>query len=524
MIATPTHGLLGAELVEDGDRICIRTECWTYEDGVFTSGKLTARIPPRQAKLPGLDVGIPLPFASPITAGTRTYAIDYLARNGHAAPPEETLRSFVAYARPGPRLRLMVLDESVTLRKAKPEPAPLRYDIADGTRIHFYTLPTVGETFETRGLVERRSVIHRAGHRGFALDFDTPEVHSLSERELAALHVQGEENQKAVALAMGDAQLVDRSLYFSGASESVALQSSALVELPRFFPHNPGSSLRIMSPRGPADAQLGRVTWIGASDLAAVRLDVVRPPFLMLLAALALQLLKVFAASSMRFTYAQALLAGALEILVGVRLLFGHRVWSMPPHNLEAAELGVLAWMALPWIFLVASLPSLHWRRYPLPLAGLLFSMVFCALLVEGPKKFVWIACHLLALVVPVVRSRGAATLPPRRRGLSCGSHHPPPFRLQRVGDAAGRAHLPQRVLHPRGGDSAGALSVARVAAHVGERRPHPAQRSPRVDRHDRDGVVPPGDSHERHRARAAEHPGVSRAALSHRPAQPRHA
>lgn len=409
VIATPAHGLLGAELLEDGDRLCIRTECWTYGDGTFTSGKFAERIPPRQAKLPGLDVGIPLPFASPITAGTRTYSIDYLARHGSAAPPEETLRSFVAYARPGPALRLMVLDEHVTLRKAKPATTPMRYEIADNTRIHFYTVPTADETFETRGLVERRSVIHRAGRRGFALDFDTPEVHSLSARELAALEVLAEDKQRAVALAMGDAQLVDRSLYFSGASESVALQSSALVELPRLFPLYPGTSLRIMSPRGPADARLGAITWIGASDLAAVRLDVVRPPFLLLLAALALQLLKVFAASSMRFTYAQALFAGALEILAGVRLLFGHRVWTMPPHNLEAAELGVLAWMALPWIFLAASLPSLNWRKYPLTLAGLLFSTVFCAVLVEGPKKFVWIACHLIALVIWSAAAKAAA-------------------------------------------------------------------------------------------------------------------
>ncbi|HEX2120511.1 MAG TPA: hypothetical protein VHL59_02615, partial [Thermoanaerobaculia bacterium] len=259
-------------------------------------------------------------------------------------------------------------------------------------------------------IVERRSVVHRAGRRSFVLDFDTPEVHSLSERELAALHVQSDDKRNAVALAMGDAQLVERSLYFSGTSESVALQASALIELPRFFPHNPASAIRIVSPRGPADARLGSTAWIGASDLAAVRVDVVRPPLLLLLAALALQLLKVAAASSMRFTYAQALLAGALELLVGVRLLFGHRVWVMPPHRLEAAELGVLAWMALPWIFLAASIPAATLReiprRWPLPLAGLLFSAIFCARLVEGPKKLVWIGCHLLALGVVAWRGR----------------------------------------------------------------------------------------------------------------------
>lgn len=419
VIATSTDGLLGAQEVEDGDRICIAADCWTYgvDDDSFTSGKITYRIPPREAKVPGLDFGIVLPFAPPITAGARTYSVDFLARHGSGTAPSDSLLSFLAYSRPGPRLRLMVLDAGVTLRKASGASAPpARFDVADGARLQFYTLPPAGESFDNRGIVERRSVVHRAGKRSFVLDFDTPEVHSLSERELAALHVQQEGDQKAVALAMGDAQLVDRSLYFSGTSESVALQASALVDLPRFFPHNPGSGFRIVSPRGPADANLGRTSWIGASDLAAVRLDVIRPPLVLLLGALALQLLKVAAASSMRFTYMQALLAGALEVLVGVRLLFGHRVWVMPPHKLEGAELGALAWMALPWIFLAASLPVTSLRdmrggvrslprSWFLPLAGLLFSAIFCARLVEGPKKLVWIGCHLLALAAVLLRA-----------------------------------------------------------------------------------------------------------------------
>lgn len=421
VIATTADGVLGAQEIADQDRICIGADCWTYDedhDSFLSNGK-TFAIPPRRTKIPGLDWGIALPFATPVTVGARTYSIDFLARQGSAAPLAGSLRSFLAYSHPGPRLRLVALDPNVTLRKAAggASSAPSQFDVDEGTRIHFYTLPTAGESFQSGGIVERRSVVYRGGVRSFALVFDTPEIHSLSEGELKKLHLEQEDKRKRVALAMGDAQLVDRSLYFSGTSESVALQASALIELPRFFPHNLGSGFRIASPRGPADATLGRVTWIGASDLAAIRMSVIRPPLLLLLAALVLQLMKVVSASAARFTMAQALLAGALELLAGVRLLFGYRAWTMPPHRLEAAELGLLAWMALPWIFLAASVPVAGLRNmrrgvvralprtWILPLSGLLFSAIFCARLFEGPKKLVWIGCHLLAIAAALLRA-----------------------------------------------------------------------------------------------------------------------
>ena len=420
IIGTSAHGLLGAQEIADGDRICIGSQCWIYRqrDDSFTSNGKTFVIPPRQTKLPGLDWGIALPFATPVTAAFRTYSVDSLARRGNGAATSDSLRSFIAYSYPGPRLRLMPLDANVKLQKSSPGANETStFDIAENTRIQFYTLPAGSESFRSGGIVERRSVVYRPGRRGFALDFDTPEVHSLTEAELKALYLDPKEERKRVALAMGDAQLVDRSLYFSGTSESVALQSSALIELPRFFPNNVGSDFRIISPRGPVNAELGAVTWIGSSDLSAIRMSVIRPPLLLLLVALVLQLLKGFSASGARFTTAQALFAGALELLVGVRLLFGYRAWAMPPHRLEATELGLVAWMALPWIFLVASLPAFSLRdlrrnglrvlprTWIVPLAGLIVSAIFCARVVEGPKKFVWIGCHLVAIAVALLRS-----------------------------------------------------------------------------------------------------------------------
>ena len=431
LIATSGEGFLGAIPLQDSDAICIGDSCWAYADGSFTANGTTFRIPPRVARIPGFDWDFPLPFAKPVPATTRTYALDALQ------PGTTRIRSFVCHTRRGRAPLLVLLDSNVALRRGgKIVRARDAYDVQAGERISFYTLPVESPSFEAPGVVERRSGVYQPGRRSFALHFDTPEVHALTTQQLDALLLPregAEAKKKVVALAMGDAQLVDRSLYFSGVSESVALQASSLVELSRFFPRDFRSSFRVVSPRGPVDAAVGDVFWIGASDLAAIRLLVLRPPLLLLLLALVLQFLKATSAIASRFTIAQLLFAGALEVLAGVRLLLGHRVWAMPPHNFEAAELGLVAWMMLPWIFLAASMRKNSWRlavggwQWTSTLAGLLVSMTFCALVVEGPRKFVWILCHLIPLAIVYVRSaprflgssgpRAPAPENPRTRG-----------------------------------------------------------------------------------------------------------
>ncbi|HET8799249.1 MAG TPA: hypothetical protein VFO89_16290, partial [Thermoanaerobaculia bacterium] len=259
------------------------------------------------------------------------------------------------------------------------------------------------------------SMVYRAGERSFVLDLDTPEVHTLTVGELKALELAQEKGaaRKKVALAMGDAQLVDRSLYFAGLSESVAVEANALFELSRFFPRDFASVFRIISPRGPVEARLGEVQWIGSSDLAAIRLDVLRPPLLLLIFGVGLLVLKAGAASAARLSRSQVLIAGAIELLAGVRLLMGWRAWAMPPHRLEAAELATVAWMAVPWIFLAACIPfrSLAaWRDVRAAaapaLAGLLLSAIVSARAVEEPKaKLIWVLCHLLAIVAVLARA-----------------------------------------------------------------------------------------------------------------------
>lgn len=413
VIASTEHGLLGAEALQDGDRICIAGSCWTYENRTFTSGKHVLEIPRRQAEIPGLGWTFPLPFAKPATAGLRTWSVDWMARENGAVGADRRLRSFIAYASPRAQLRLVVLDREVSLvRNGKAVDIPVAYSIADGERLAFYTLPAQTNAFAAGGIAERRSAVVRLGDRSFALDLDTPEVHALTVKELRAL-----QTQQRVSLSMGDAQLVDRSLYFAGLSESVAVQSNALFELSRFFPRDFQSSFRIVTPRGPVDSALGRTAWIGTTDLAAIRFDVVRPPLLLLLIGIVLLFAKVIAAWLGELTIPQALLAGALEMLVGVRLLLGYRVWAMPPHRLEAAELALVAWMALPWMFLVASLPKLRARASAPALAGLFLSAMFCLRVVDGPQKWIWLIAHALPLVVAWTAGVSPAGSAPSRRG-----------------------------------------------------------------------------------------------------------
>ncbi|HVE70304.1 MAG TPA: hypothetical protein VNI54_02970 [Thermoanaerobaculia bacterium] len=415
LVAAGGAGLVGAEPLEDGDRLCAGGACWTYDESerAFTQGDATIRIPARSTMVPGLDIPIEMAWADPSSAGTRTYSLEPFA-NG------TRLRSFLCYARPGPRLRLVTLDPGVTLVRGGTTVTPeAAATLEDGDSIRFYSLPMEAEGFERPGIVERRSMTYRAGRQSFALELDTPEVHSLSKEQFDALVLQrGDDKKKAttVSLGMGDAQMVDRSLYFRGLSESVSLQASSLLELSRWFPRDFDSTFRIVSPRGPTDGVLARVAWIGATDLAAFRLDVLRPPLLLLLAGLLLQFFKAIAARAGRFTVNQTLFAGAVEVLIGVRLLVGYRAWSMPPHRLEAVELGLVAWMALPWMFLAASVPlappprrnvrDVAMHPWAPAMAGLFFSAVFCLQAVDGQRRWIWFLCHLLAAAIALARTQ----------------------------------------------------------------------------------------------------------------------
>lgn len=421
VVSAQGQGLLGAQSLEDGDRLCVAGRCWTYDDEErsFTSGSHVAQITPRIAQIPGLGWKFALRWASPAAAAQRTWSLDWLAHSIGAVPPERHLRSLLCYWRGEKRLQLLILDDGVELQRAgKAVPQVLEHAVSNGQRLAFHTLPPESPDFVGNGLTERRSMVARVGERSVALDLDTPEIHSLSVAELRALEMEQKKDatKRVVALSMGDAQLVDRSLYFSGLSESVAVEANALVEVSRLFPHDLRSSYRAISPRGPVGGFLGKTIWIGASDLAAVRIDVLRPPLLLLTAGLVLVVLKIMSAFAARLSLTQILLLGAIEVLAGIRLLLGYRVWSMPPYRIEAAELASMAWMALPWMFLVASIgrdafaalrrgASREALAMAGPaLAGLTLSAVFTMRVIEGRTKWIWVLCHLLAIGVALLR------------------------------------------------------------------------------------------------------------------------
>jgi hypothetical protein len=423
VIATKDHGIAGAEELQDGDRVCVDSSCWTYDaDGVsFTGNGTSVAIPRRQTKIPGFDRFLTLRWAPPLTARSRTYSLEWLASSGtRSSAVENRVRSFLGYFAPR-GMQLVLLDDNVTLiRGGKAVSIADSIAVKDGQQLSFFSLPTATDTFDAPGMTERRSVVYRAGERSFVLTLDTPEIRSLKVDELRLLGLGNDEErekQLSVGLSMGNAQMLDRSLYLSGISESVALQASSLFELSRWFPRNIGSTYRVVSPRGPADATLGDIVWIGATDLAAIRFDVVRPPLLLLSLGLLLALLKYFAAMRGALTLHQVLFAGLLEALVGIRLLIGYRVWAMPPHVPEALDLGLVAWMTVPWLFLGASIAFRAQQRmfgggsavgapWTPTAAGLLLSLVFSCRILEGRLQLVWIGMHVLAVAVALARMR----------------------------------------------------------------------------------------------------------------------
>ena len=440
VIATTEDGILGSVALQDDDRLCIGATCWTYgaSGPSFTSDSGTVSIRPRQAKIPLTERAFTLPWAPPTSARLRTYSLEWfgeqgdwgvkgaewgmayltlewLAARGTAADTDRT-RSFLCYGEPDRLLRLVPLDRNVSLlRNGQTVIAATAEEMKPGTRLTFFSLPSAGDNFEAPGIAERRSVVYRPAALSYALQLDTPEVRSLTVEELRALALgteQEREKQLAVSLSMGNAQITDRSLYLSGLSDSVALQASSLFQLAPSFPRNLNSHYRLISPRGPADAALGDSLWIGSTDLALIQFDVVRPPLLLLLFGLLVALLKSVAAIRSGFTVHQVVLAGSVECLVGLRLLVGYRAWAMPPHLDEAFDLGLIAWMTLPWLLLAASMKFnedaesfKEVAQSAMPIAaGVLLSLVFTIRILGGRLLLVWIGAHVLAVMVALLR------------------------------------------------------------------------------------------------------------------------
>ena len=441
LVATHPPGrafqLPAALQLADGDQLRIADQRWQVR---FESRLLGPRrellvpaegaavaVPPRLGRLP--LVRLAYPVRRPFSVAQRSHPIAFLARQGQPAYRGAPLASFL-YRDPDTRgLWLAAVEPQVQLwRNGEQVTAPESETLGPGARLHVTALPLPVASFEAGGVRDRRSFRVLPGRRSLALAFDTPEIHTLSAAELAALLAPKAkaEDPPRVQLALGEWEVTDRFLHLRHASNLVASEAFATLELPAVLIQGAGRgyvlaqglglstpSLAVISPFGQRQVPLGEPFWLGRRYLAAVQLDLLAPPLLLGLLGLGLAVAKALAAQTAGLSRGQVLFAAALELLVALRLLLGYRVWALPPFATEAYELALVAWMLLPWTLIVASLPPLRDPRPRLSelapwlpaLGGWALALAWCWQLSGGVQAWAWLLVLVAALAVPVGRS-----------------------------------------------------------------------------------------------------------------------
>ena len=476
-VATRSSGLLGLRrpgeplaplrsvALADGDRITVGERVWEVELETGLLGPPAAlvdgeghavELPRRYGELPlGPDVRIWRPLGGVL----RTHPLAWLEKSlgGEAGDLADFLFWHDA------ELRVTVTDPRVSVERAGALVEPS--EALDGT-VHVLSWPRWdGEGFEAGGFRDRRSLRPLVGRHSFALEYETPEIVILTEESLRELAVEplreasrepvegagtgGDDPASAdgnradsdtraagddraisddraardevvrVSLSMGGWQVTDKSLYFRHTSRAVALEALAALTLP--VGRERRGELTAATPRGQRHGRFGEPIWLGGDHLAAVQLDVLRPPVLLGLLALALAVLKALAARAGRLSSAQLVFAASLEVLVTVRLLVGFRVWVLPPFAQEAFELALVAWVLLPWAFLLASAPAggrlgedsadgrLSALKPALPaLGGAVFAASWCWSFSGGLRALVWEVALAAALGAWAIRATGA--------------------------------------------------------------------------------------------------------------------
>lgn len=443
----------GTVELQQGDRITVAGRTWEvrFDTGPFGPPARfmdgegnTVDLPPRRSRLPLVEVE--LPVGRPLAASQETYPLAFLEKAATGTRPSPLPRAFL-FHQPGvfvgSSLRLAAPDGSASVeRGGQPLEILQTYPIAPGDALHVLSYPKWNDEseFAAGGVRDRRSFRVDIGQSGFTLELDTKEIHALPWRRATAADrrigvedvampdppspdgkpVSGPTPGKTplrVSLAMSDWQFVDRSLHFTHASQKVAGEALAMLELPR-DPGDDEDGLTASTPRGQSHSPFGQPIWLGDDRLAAVQLDVLRPPVLLGLLAIALALLKATAARSTRLTGAELAFAAALEGLVTLRVLLGYRAWAMPPFSDEAFRLAMIAWALLPWSFLAATLPRARLRGQDgegrflldsLPVyGGLLFAAVWCARFSGGgARAAVWVLCLAGLGLLPFLRTFG---------------------------------------------------------------------------------------------------------------------
>ncbi len=435
-----------AVALEHNDVLTVGEQRWTVqlENGFLGPAAIfedesggSVALPRRRGDLPIINVAFPI--WRPFTAGSATYSLAGLAgaldpdggTNGNAAPPGFLFHSRRGWLGLGSRLWLNAPSASVTLERAGDVVAmPSEWPFESGTRLHALSPPrrALDGSIRDGGVRDRRSFRVLAGRRSLAALYDTPEINVLpwgvleelsftedDEAPLADPEDQGETASPfRLHLSMGGWQIIDRSLYFRFTSTKVALEAMATFELARDPTRT--DSVVWTTPRGRREGELGQALWLGGEHRAAIQLDVLSTPWLLGLLGLLMAVAKVVAARAAWITPRLLLIAAPLEALVSLRLLLGYRVWAMPPYREEGYLLALVAWMMLPWCFLLVSMPvrdSDGMRRRSLaawaPLAsGWLLSMAWCWHFGGGGSRGgVWVLVHVLVALVVVARHTG---------------------------------------------------------------------------------------------------------------------
>lgn len=424
--------------LEEGDEVRIGAASWKLAAGSLfgpmarfegsgatgTAGAASVELPRRRGTLP--LVGLTYPILRAAAVQQATYPLAWLERapSGSFAEPRTEGIFFFEPTFWGGKLFLASRDPSVKVFRGGSEVvAAAETGLAAGERLHLLSPPRWdAEDFEAGGVRDRRSFRLAAGPRGLGVFFDKPEIYVLRWDDLAALDLQTAEQQAEsevlrIPLSMGGWQLTDKSLYFEHASTKVALEALTVLELPRspgFFRELRSLRFTATTPAGERQAGLGETIWLGSRHQAAVRLDFVSPPWILGLFALLLALVKARAARVARLSTALALLAGALELLLALRLLLGWQTWALPPFRDETYSLALIAFMILPWVLLLAAQPPLRGfgreellPRLPL-FAGLLLALVFPVRLAGfGLAALAWVALVAAAAALPLLRGRG---------------------------------------------------------------------------------------------------------------------
>ncbi len=424
----------------DGDRLRSGGRVFTidFDTGVFGAPVAlvgddgdTVELPRRVAELPlGLGVGI----RRPLTAEVETYPLAWLLRTAEDDAPSGTVLDVASgflfwepHGLLGRRLWVAAAAESVAVeRGGEVLPWPARAELSDDAAVHVLSPPRWNGTGQRAGgLRDRRSFRLDRARRSVSLVYETPEVYVLGRSAL--MELVADDRDEALAdgersptlrlhLAMGGWQVSDRSLYFRHASQRVALEALATLELPRSFDADPlreEASFVVATPRGQRRLRFGEAFWLGRDHLAAVRLDVLRPPLLLAGLAVLMALLKVAAARSAEVSALHVLLIAPLEVLVSLRLLAGYRAWVLPPFSIEAFELALVAWALLPWVLLAASIPVPRGRRLEVQAAlpawgGALFAVGWCAAFGGGLRGGTFLAAILGAALLGGARALGA--------------------------------------------------------------------------------------------------------------------